>query len=128
MRALPVLLIVAFLGACSSSTEPSKAGDPSILVTNDLPSDWVYITWKDGLGIVGRDSVAPRTASQCVRFLAQPDSAYWEATTVENGYSATVTSAEWFNPADAPAWSIHVFDGGNPAVPAILQSLTDIPC
>src|SRR4051812_22094590 len=109
MRPILVMLAIA-LTACSSSTEPSGAGDPSILVTNDLPSSWVYISWKDGNSVLGQDSVAARS-TKCVRFLAQPDSAYWDATATENGYTTIVRSPECFNPADRPAWRVTVYEG-----------------
>jgi hypothetical protein len=116
MRGLFAFCLLAIV-ACGSSTEPGKAGDPSILVTNNLQSDWVYITWKDGQSVLGRDSVAPRTVDQCVRFLAQPDSAYWEAIATEKGSTGTITSGvageptEYFNPSSRPAWSLTVLEG-----------------
>lgn len=123
MRRLLVLLSVL---ACSSST--GLAGDPTILVTNDLPADWVFVNWKDGQGILGRDSVAPRTV-KCVRFLAQPDSAYWEATATENNSTTGVRSPSWFNPASRPAWTLRVFDDNSPVpVPAMLQADADVEC
>ncbi len=107
-----------FVVACSGTTEPkSKAGDPSILVTNNL-GVYTYITWKDGQGIVGRDSVAGHI-TQCVRFLAQPDSAYWEASATEavgGNPESTGTirnpAVGFFNPADRPAWTLVVSDDG----------------
>jgi hypothetical protein len=121
-------IVMLVLGACSGATGPS-AGDPSILVTNDLPSSWVYVTWKDGQGIVGRDSVAPRTVGQCVRFTAQPDSAYWEAVATENGATTIVRSPTWFNPSDRPAWSLDVTEGlGAVNVPAMRQADAQTPC
>lgn len=117
------LLVLVVLCACSSST--AVQGDPSILVTNDLPTSWVYVNWKDGQGIVGRDSVAARM-QKCVRFTAQPDSAYWEATATENATTATVRSPAWFEPSARPAWSLHVYEGnGAVAVPIMLQE--DVP-
>lgn len=106
--------------ACSSSTAPaSKAGDPSLLFTNNLDSGWVYITWRDGAVIEGRDSIAPRIASQCVRFTAQPDSAYWTITARENGGLSTAT-APYFNPESRPAWSVVVSSSGSIGSPQIL--------
>lgn len=117
---------VLVLAACRSSTEP--AGDPSILVTNDLPASWVYVNWKDGQGIVGKDSVAART-TKCVRFTAQPDSAYWEAVATENGYTTTVRSPSWFNPSDRPAWTLGVTEGlGAVNVPQMLQADATTAC
>jgi hypothetical protein len=126
MKTLSVLFVVLILAACGSSTGPGKAGDPSLLITNDLTSDYVYITWKDGNAIVGRDSVAPRTANQCVRFLAQPDSAYWQATASDNGRVST-QSYPYFNPASRPAWKVVVsVNPGNS--PSILTTLVATAC
>jgi hypothetical protein len=127
MRALS-LVALAFVIACGSSTEPALAGDPSILVTNDLPSSWVYVNWKDGQGVLGRDSVAAR-ATKCVRFLAQPDSAYWDATASENGYTTVVRSPSWFNPSDRPAWALHAREGiGTVNVPVLEQADASVAC
>lgn len=123
MRRLFLLLSTI---ACSSST--GLAGDPSILVTNDLPNSWVYVSWKDGQGTLGRDSVAART-TKCVRFLAQPDSAYWEASATENGYTNVVRSPAWFNPSDRPAWTLNVTEGiGAVNVPAMAQAEASTMC
>jgi hypothetical protein len=127
MRTLLLSALFLSIVACGGSTEPN-AGDPSILVTNDLPASWVYVNWKDGQGIVGRDSVAARTA-KCVRFTAQPDSAYWEAYATENGYTNTVRSPAWFNPADRPAWTLAATEGlGAVNVPQLLQADASIAC
>lgn len=121
------LLVLLFCAACGSSTEP-LAGDPALLVTNDLDASWVFVTWKDGQGIIGRDSVPPRTASQCIRFTAQPDSAYWQISASENGHTTEQTAA-WFNPSDRPAWSVHVYEGGGVvSVPVILAQDTEMAC
>ena len=120
------LLVILGLVACGSSTD--LQGDPSILVTNDLPSSWVYVTWKDGQGILGRDSVAARS-TKCVRFTAQPDSAYWEASATENGSTTIVRSPAWFNPADRPAWTLNVYEGNGPVpYPGMLQADTQTMC
>lgn len=121
------LMSLSILMACGGSTEPGKAGDPSILVSNHLSSSWVYITWKDGQGVAGRDSVAPQTLNQCVRFLAQPDSAYWEARVNDDppggGWAQQATPA-WFNPADRPAWTLQAYPGG----PVLLAADAATPC
>lgn len=125
MRRLSVLIVALIAAACSSSTAPSKAGDPSLLFTNNLDSSWVYITWRDGAVIEGRDSIPPRTASQCVRFLAQPDSAYWTITAHDQGASSNVT-APYFNPATRPAWKVVVSSGQTS--PFIVATLTNVAC
>lgn len=124
MRALVAAFVLA-LAACGSSTDPSKAGDPSLLFTNDTGS-WVYVTWRDGDAIEGKDSVPPRTPSQCVRFLAQPDSAYWDISVNDPiGGSAEVT-APYFNPADRPAWRVTVSSSPNGTI--LRAVLMDTPC
>jgi hypothetical protein len=128
MRAVFAAACLFVLAACGSSTDPSKAGDPSLLITNNLDSTWVYITWRDGAVIEGRDSVPPRTASQCVRFLAQPDSAYWDVRVQVNTIVTTQTYP-YFNPADRPAWRVVVYDkAGSPGPVSILTTLVDTPC
>lgn len=119
---------VAFLvlvAACSSSTAPSKAGDPSLLFTNTTGS-WVYVTWQDGAAIFGKDSIPPRTDSQCVRFLAQPDSAFWHIEINDPIGGSAAQTAPYFNPADRPAWRVIVSSSSSGT--SILTTLTDIPC
>lgn len=118
MRAVFCVLLLA-VAACGSSTEPRNhtlAGDPSLRITNNLDHDWVYVDWADGDAVVGRDSVAPRTVDQCVRFLAQPDSAKWiiTATQTGNGFRPVTASVGgvFFNPADRPAWDVIVDPNG----------------
>jgi hypothetical protein len=112
MRNLSVLFLLFAALACGSSTAPGKAGDPSLLITNNLDASYVYITWQDGNAIVGKDSIPPRTANQCVRFLAQPDSAQWIITATENGATAS-QGGNFFNPADQPAWTVVVSSAGS---------------
>lgn len=131
MRTISILLLLA-IAACGSSTDVKAGNDPSLLFTNNLDRDYVYITWQDGNAIVGRDSIPPHTVGQCVRFTAQPDSAYWSITATEsnpNGLqpaTANVT-APYFNPTDRPAWNVTV-TSEYPGSPAIRATLTDTPC
>lgn len=131
MRSLFVLSL-AFLAACGGSTEPGKAGDPALLITNNLDHDFVYITWQDGDAIIGKDSVAPRTASQCVRFLAQPDSAKWIVTASEDRGGGQRSSASvggvWFDPAARPAWTVVVNSGLPNSAPSIIANDVDVAC
>ena len=127
-RFLSLVAVVALAACSSSSTGPaSKAGDPSLLITNNLQSDYVYITWQDGAAIIGHDSVAPRTANQCVRFTAQPDSAYWSITASDPNLGTSNMTAPYFNPSDRPAWNVVVSEGTN-ASPAIVVTLVNTPC
>jgi ABC-type phosphate transport system substrate-binding protein len=123
-RSLGLIVAALIVAACGSSTAPGKAGDPSLLFTNNTDS-WVFVTWRDGITIAGADSVAPRTQSQCVRFLAQPDSAYWaiKVNTVDGSAEQT---APYFNPADRPAWRVIVSTDRSGA--SILTTLVDTAC
>jgi hypothetical protein len=98
------LLLVAavVLAACSSgSTGPGRGLDPTVLITNQAP-DTLYFTWRDGQGITGAIAVPPSSAS-CTRFLAQADSAYFEAHTIRSTYTQP-----WFDPATHPAWTMEL--------------------
>jgi hypothetical protein len=117
MRTIGLLALVVILAACGSSTEPQRA-NVSLAFTNLLDTSWVYITWQNGMAISGRDSIPPRTNFQCVRFFAQPDSAYWQIKAHENGSLGTVT-APFFNPPDRPAWKVLVLHGGSSGSPLI---------
>lgn len=127
MRGLLVASLFCAVSACGSSTGPGKAGDPSLLFTNNLQSSYVYITWQDGQSIIGRDSIPPRTIGQCVRFLAQPDSAKWVVTATENGGLATETTP-YFNPASRPAWDVVVTSSGSVGSPQIIARDVDTAC
>lgn len=127
MRTLAVLLLSVAIVACGGSTEP-KGGDPSLLITNNLDHDWVQVVWQDGNSIFGRDSVPPRMANQCVRFTAQPDSAYWSITTTPTNANGIQMgrfnqTAPFFNPADRPAWKVTVGTDGD-----ILAVEVQTPC
>jgi hypothetical protein len=132
MRFISIIGAALVAAACSSSTSPvSKAGDPSLLFTNNLPNDYVYITWQDGNAIIGKDSIPPHTANQCVRFTAQPDSARWVITASETPPGGSIeTSSEtapWFNPAARPAWNVRV-DHNATGSPSIFASDTTAAC
>jgi hypothetical protein len=128
MRSLFFALCVLTISACGSSTEP-KADDPSLLFTNNLDQP-VYLTWQDGQAILGRDTIPPHAVNHCSRFLAQPDSAYFQivATEIYGGTPLTSTiTASWFNPADRPAWTVTV-DFAAGGSPFIYVSETDVAC
>ena len=58
---LPLLFVVA---GCGGSTAPGNGGNTSLLMTNKLLDNFVYITWKNGRSF-RPDSVA-RGDNQCV--------------------------------------------------------------
>jgi hypothetical protein len=129
MRKLVVLLAAIAIAACSSSTAPNKAGDPSLLFTNNLDTP-VYLTWQDGTAIVGVDTIPAHAVNHCSRFTAQPDSAYFQivATEIDRGTPATTTvTAPWFNPATRPAWTVVVSFNAQGS-PIVLTALVDTPC
>lgn len=104
---LPLIL----LAACSGATGPARL-DPTVLITNHAQQDTLYFTWRDGQGIAGSVAVLPGQQS-CTRFLAQADSAYFEAHTPLN---ASAYTQAWFDPATRPAWTMVVQTNGGIAV------------
>jgi hypothetical protein len=104
---LPLLFVVA---GCGGSTAPGNGGNTSLLMTNKLLDNFVYITWKNGEGVSGKDSVVPGMTNQCVRFTA-PDSASWIINAAEtNGGTASV-GGNWYHPPDRAAWTVIVLPG-----------------
>lgn len=124
MKNLVVIASIVLFSACGSSTEP-KAGDPSLLFSNSTNS-WVYITWQDGAAIFGHDSIPPRTDLQCVRFLAQPDSAVWHIEINDAIGGRAEQTAPYFNPADRPAWRVIVSSSSSGT--SIITTLIDTAC
>ena len=118
------IALAVLLTACGSSST-GLAGDPSLLFSNSTAS-WVYVTWRDGAVIEGKDSVPPHTNSQCVRFLAQPDSAYWDIKINDPIGGTAEQTAPYFNPADRPAWQVDISSDVHGTV--IHTTLVDIPC
>lgn len=116
--------------ACGGSGTGPLGLDPAILFNNHLQYP-VYLEWRDGQAIVGRDTVAAGEMAHCSHFLAQPDSAYFQivATDESGGYgprTSTIT-APYFHPLDRPAWRVDVRENG-PNSPAIQISLADEMC
>lgn len=120
------ILLLVFLAACSGSTGP-KGLDPTVLITNQLATDTVFFTWRDGQGIAGSVVVLPG-AQSCTRFTAQADSAYFEAHASYLGAMTTYTQP-WFDPLGRPAWTMrvsHTGAGGSPDI-VVMDSPTE-PC
>jgi hypothetical protein len=118
--------LFVLLAACSGGATGPKGIDPTVLITNQLP-DTVYFTWRDGQGIVGNVSVAPG-ASSCTRFLAQADSAYFEAHATSGGGQATYTQP-WFDPATRNGWTMKAFVGqNNPVDFLVVDTSPNEPC
>lgn len=105
----PIMLLLVLLAACSkdSSGPGSTNGhDPTVLITNNgrVGIDTIFFMWRDGQGIAGADTVPPGT-QRCARFVAQADSAYFEATI--SGSTAHYTQP-WFDPSARSAWTMEV--------------------
>lgn len=104
--------MIATLAGCSSSTGPKVIGvDPTVLITNQMPADTVFFTWRDGQGVVGADTVlAGRQV--CAKFTARPDSAYFQVVAHyhanDGNMYVTTTTAPWFNPSVTDGWTIEV--------------------
>lgn len=111
MKRLTLLIVAVLLAACSKSPAGPAGIDPTVLITNQLTVDTVFFTWRDGQGIVG-SVVVPPGHEVCAKFLAQPDSAYFEAIAAWTpGYPQPAVStytAPWFNPSDHPAFTMTV--------------------
>jgi len=106
------LLFVAT--ACGESTEPRTPIGPSLLITNTLTSEHVYVDWNDGLGgLIQSDSVGPGVPKRCIRL--QPvvtDSARWIVrATQQQGVGPPLTSSvrsHWFHAGDVRAGEVFV--------------------
>lgn len=109
MKRLPVLATLALLvsWACSSSPAAPKGLDPTVFITNTLAApDTLFFTWRDGQGVTGSVAVPPGGTS-CTRFLAQADSAYFEAHWSDSTSHEFATYVQpWFDPSTHPAWTM----------------------
>jgi hypothetical protein len=104
---VPLLVVVNACGGTGTS-EPRIPLGPSLLITNTLDNDKVYVVWNDASGArLGTDSVGPRISNRCVRLRpVDADSAQWTLTATElvNGVRLTSTvSSYWFHPGDVRA-------------------------
>jgi len=118
--------IAVLLAACSSTTGP-KGLDPTVLITNQTAADTLFFTWRDGQGTTGSVTVLPG-GSSCTRFVAQADSAYFDAHTTNPQFNTAATyTAPWFDPTARPNWTMLV---GDPrGAPFIQVELTQTaPC
>lgn len=111
-------LVVLVLAACGgASTGPAAGLDPTVLITNGTTTDTLFFTWRDGQGITGAVTVLPGGTS-CTKFLAQADSAYFDALARHVAYPTPYTYTQpWFNPATRPAWTMHYDPTGQSGPP-----------
>lgn len=121
----------AFVGllllvACSKSSTGPAGIDPTVLITNQLSVDTLFFTWRDGQGVVGTDTVPPGTV-HCAKFLAQPDSAYFQAEASYLG-AKTIYTQPWFDPLTRSGWTmLIVHTSGSPDINVTDVSPT-LPC
>jgi hypothetical protein len=126
-----VLGCVLLYTACSHSATGPKAGDPTVLVTNEVANSPLYFTWRDGQGVVGADTIPGGTIGRCERFTARADSAYFhdsisDAASASGNYSTY--TAPWFDPAARPAFTMVVTSGAPYGGPQILVRDTTAGC
>ena len=112
IRSHTVALLLGLV-ACDGSTAPQPVTHPSLLVTNNLAHDWVYVVWMGAHGqVLFADSVGPKVSRRCVRL--QPvaaDSAHWTLTAGESSEGSTLTSAvmsPWYQVGDLRALGVLV--------------------
>ena len=121
-----LLLTAVLLAACSSGATGPQGIDPTVLITNQTAADTLYFTWRDGQGITGTATVLPG-GSSCTRFLAQADSAYFDAHATNTQFNTTATYTQpWFDPTARPAWTMLVTDQGAASIQ--VQDVSAEPC
>jgi hypothetical protein len=114
-RVLLVPLVSAVI-QCGGPSDPqyTPGPGPSLLITNKLVGNRVYVTWTDAAGqILTSDSVGPRVSKRCVRL--QPvvsDSAQWTVRATESNEGTPLTSSVvsyWYHVGDRRAFEVLVF-------------------
>lgn len=117
---LPLLVVV---NACGGTTEPEIPLGPSLLITNALVRDKVYVEWNDASDTrLSTDSVGPGVSNRCIRLRpVDADSAQWTLTATEfvDGVRLTSTvSSYWFHPGDVRAAEVLVISSqqGSPSM------------
>ncbi len=127
IRLMAALLLFGLIACDGGVSDPQPATAPSLLVTNNLFRDRVYVAWKGPDGqLLLKDSVGPRLSRRCVRL--QPvatDSAQWTLTASEIIDGVPLTSiaiSYWFHVGDRRAFEIVVLSGS-----AQRQSPTIVP-
>lgn len=126
-------MLLALLPACSKDSSGPARHDPTVLIVNHATSDpyaaagdTLYFTWRDGQGITGSVVVAPGRQS-CTRFLAQADSAYFEAVST-NGAGTSHYTQPWFNPSSRPAWTMEINAGVGSSPAIVVSDVANEPC
>jgi hypothetical protein len=121
---LPLLVLVNACGGTGTS-EPKIPLGPSLLITNALVNDKVYVAWNDASDSrLSTDSVGPRVSNRCIRLRpVDADSAQWTLTATElvDGVRLTSTvTSYWFHPGDVRAAEVLVISSqqGSPNIMA----------
>jgi hypothetical protein len=120
MRALGILSLGFTLAACGSSSAPANSVGPSVLITNTLVDTYVHVTWADAsISPLFSDSIAPRTATRCLRFAVPRDSARWTIKATESGGGWTSSSSYWYKVGDRRAWEVLILESSPAGTPQI---------
>ena len=112
IRSHTVALLLGLI-ACDGATGPQPVTHPSLLVTNNLTNDWVYVVWMGARGqVLFADSVGPKVSRRCVRLQPVPaDSAHWTLTAAESSDGSTLSStvmSPWYQVGDLRALGVLV--------------------
>jgi hypothetical protein len=104
---IPLLVLVNACGGTGTS-EPRIPLAPSLLISNALVGDKVYVAWNDASGSrLSTDSVGPGLSNRCIRLRpVDADSAQWTLTATESVAGVRLTStviSYWFHPGDVRA-------------------------
>ena len=112
-RPIAALLLFGVIACDGGVSDPQPATAPSLLITNNLLYDRVYVAWNGADGqLLFKDSVGPGLSRRCVHL--QPvatDSAQWRLTASEMVDGVRLTSfatSYWFHVGDLRAFEIVV--------------------
>lgn len=133
--ALFIIMLVLDATACGGVSEPQAQTPtaPSLLITNKLAHDSVYLSWTSFNGrLLSADTVGPGVSRRCARL--QPvaiDSAHWSLTATEVVGGQPLTSifgSNWYHVGDLRAVEAVVSSSGQLRSPDILvwDSLTAV--
>ena len=106
----PLLVVV---NACGGASDPRSPLTPSLLITNTLVNDKVYVEWNDAADRhLSTDSIGPGVSNRCIRLRpVDADSAQWTLTATESvdgvRLTSTVTSY-WYHLGDVRASEVLV--------------------
>lgn len=111
---VPLLVVV---NGCGGTIGPTIPLAPSLLITNTLLNDKVYVAWNDAAATrLSTDSVGPRVSNRCIHLRpVDADSAQWTLTATEfvDGVRLTSTvTSYWFHPGDVRAAEVLVISSG----------------